>query len=309
MFGKLHTKHLLLLILGLAGLWWLSGLFSPRAQQRTFRENILKLDTNAITGFTITPALNKGLPPIRFQRAGDSWRMHWGTDSGMVDPHPIHELMSSWSNMRVVRLAGGMAEVRDRYDLGDSTTDRLSITAGKETHELLVGRQTAGEPPMTMVNLPGDEHAYAIEGSLGTYVDYTFSEWLPKYLVTGDPKDWIRLTFNFPADTGYVMERQGERWTIDGVQTDPERTEKFLRSLSRARAQSVTDPADTLSAVPQFRLVVEDTTRSAPIVVVVFASNGRFIVRSSLNPQTVMPFDGRQELPRMFRPRTAFLPR
>ena len=68
------------------------------------------------------------------------------------------------------------------------------------------------------------------------------------------------------------------------------------------------DPTDTLSAIPQFRLIVEDTTRSAPIVVVVYVSNGKFIVRSSLNPGTVMPFGGRDEIPRMFRPRTTFLP-
>lgn len=308
MFGKLRTKHLVLLLLALAALWWLSGLISPRAQQRTFRESILKLDTNSVTAFTITPAPYKEFPPIRFQREGENWRMYWGTDSGMVDDHPVHELLYSWSNMRVVRLAGRLLEVRDRYDLGDSTADRLSISAGDGTHDLLVGRQTAGEPQMTVVNIPGDENAYAIEGSLGTYADFTFSEWLPKYLVTGEPGNWTRLTFNFPADTGYVMERAGDRWRIDGVLTDSSRTDKFLRSLARARGQTVTDPADTLTAVPQFRLVVEDSTRTAPIIVIVFASNGKFIVRSSLNPGTVMPFDGRKEVPRMFRPRTAFLP-
>lgn len=308
MLGKLRTKHLLLLLLALAAIWWFSGRVSPRAQQRTFRENILKLDTSTITGFTITPALNKGLPPIRFQRAEDGWRMFWGTDSGQVDELPMHELLNSWSNMRVVRLAGRMAEVKDRYDLGDSTADRLSIVAENGTQELLVGRQTAGEPPMTVVNIPGDESAYAIEGSLGSYADFTFGDWLPKYLVTGDPSNWTRLTFNFPADTGYVMERSGGRWLIGGVATDSSRTDKFLRSLARARGRSATDPADTLGAVPQFRLVVEDSTRTIPIIVVVFAIKGKFIVRSSLNPQTVMPFDGREEVPRMFRPRTAFLP-
>jgi len=308
MLGKLRTKHLLLLLLALAALWWLSGQLSPRAKQRTFREDIFKLDSSSISGFTITPALYKQLPPIRFQRAGDGWRMFWGKDSSLADPAPIHELLRSWSNMRVIRLAGRVSDIRDRYDLGDSTVDRLTIMAGMETHELLVGRHTAGGAPMTVVHPPGDEQAYAVEGLLGQYADYTFGEWLPKYLVTGDPADWQRLTFNFPADTGYVMERKGGQWFIGGAQTDSSRTIRFLHSLARARGQSVTDPSDTLSAVPQFRLVVEDSTRKEPIVVIVFVSNGKFIVRSSLNPGTVMPFDGRQEVPRMFRPRAAFMP-
>ena len=308
MFGKLRTKHLVLLLLLLGGLWWLSGSISPQAQKRTFREYLLKLDTNTVTGFTITPALYKQFPPIRFRRSGEGWRMFWGTDSAIVDQQPIHELMRSWSGMRVVRLAGRMAEVRDRYDLGDSTSERLTITDGQGAHELIVGRQTAGEPPMTLVNLPGDENAYAIEGSLGSYTDFTFGEWLPKYLVRGDPANWSRLTFNFPGAPGYEMERHGSRWLLDGVPTDSAYTDRYLRSLARARGQTVADPADTLIAVPQFRLVVEDSTRREPIIVVVFVANDHFIVRSSLNPQTVMPFSGKDEVPRMFRPKSAFLP-
>lgn len=307
MLGKLRTTHLVLLLLVLAAIWWLSGLISPNAQQRTFAESLLHLDTNAVTGFTITPASYKEFPPIRFERHKEDWRMYWGKDSGAVDMRPVHELLRSWSNMHVVRMAGRVTEVGSRYDLSDSTADRLTIALGKETHELLVGRQTAGEPPMTLVNIPGDPNAYAIEGSLGSYTDFTFSDWLPKYLVTGDPKNWRRVVFNFPSDSGYVMERSGDRWLLDGVLTDSARTDRFLRSLARARGRSVTDPADTLAAMPQFRLIVEDTTRNAPITVVIYVSNGKFIVRSSLNPGTVMPFDGREEVPRMFRSRTAFL--
>lgn len=307
MFGKLRTTHLVLLLLGLAAVWWLSGLISPIAQQRTFTESLLHLDTNAVTGFTITPASYKGFPPIRFERRGEDWRMYWGKDSGAVDMRPVHELLRSWSNMHVIRMAGRVTEVGSRYDLRDSTADRLTIALGKEIHELLVGRQTAGEPPMTLVNIPGDPNAYAIEGSLGSYADFTFSDWLPKYLVTGDPKNWRRIVFNFPSDSGYVMERSGDRWLLDGAPTDPGRIDRYLHSLARSRGRSATDPADTLAAIPQFRLIVEDTTRSAPITVVIYVSNGKFIVRSSLNPGTVMPFDGREEVPRMFRSRTAFL--
>lgn len=308
MFGKLRTKHLVLILLGLAGLWWLSGLISPSARARTFRDTLFTLDTNAINAFTITPASGKGLPPLRFTRTADGWRMRWGNDSGAVDPHPVHELLRSWSHLRVVRLAGRVSEIAAKYDLDDSTADRLTIISGTTTQELRVGRQTAGEPPMTLVALPDDENAYAVEGSMGSYTDFTFSEWLPKYLVTGDPRNWTRLMFNFPADSGYVMERSSGAWRIDGVELDSARTGKFLRSLARARGRSVTDPSDTLNAVPQFRLVVEDTTRAEPIVVVVFVGNNKFIVRSTLNPGTVMPFDGREEVPRMFRPRTAFMP-
>ncbi len=308
MFGKLKTKHLVLLLILLAGVWWASGLFSPRAQQRTFREELLRIDTNTINSFTFQPAPYKHLPPLRFERRPDGWMMFLATDSSKADPAPIHDLFRSWKHLRVNRMAGRMADVATRYDLTDSTAEHLTIEAAGQRYGLRVGRHTAGEGPVTLVSPPGDDQVYAVDGLLGFYADYTYGDWLPKYLVTGDPQNWKRLTFNFPDGIGYVIERTGDRWTMDGVPLDPERTDRFLRSLSKAKGQSAADPADTLVAVPRFRLVVEDTTRTSPIVVIVFSSNGKFIVRSSLNPGSVMPFDGKQEVARMFRPREAFLP-
>lgn len=308
MFGKLRTNHLLLLLALLAGLWWLSGRFSPVAQKRTFRDSLLHLDSNSVSAFTFTPAPYKRLQPLRFRRVNEGWRMSLGKDSALADPVFIHAMLRSWSDMRVVSMAGRVQDVAAKYDLGDSTADRLTIEAGDGTHELIVGRHTASEAQMTVVSMPGEDRAYAVDGLLGLYADQTYGEWLPKYLVTGNPRNWRRLTFNFPADSGYVMERAADQWLIDGSPADTARVARYLRSLSRARGQTVADPADTLNAVPSFRLIVEDTTRRDPMVVVVYASNGRFIVRSSLNPGTVMPFDGRDEVPRMFRPRTSFMP-
>jgi Domain of unknown function (DUF4340) len=308
MFGKLRTGHWLLLLVVLALVWWASGSVSPQAQKRTFREEILRLDSHTVQAFTIVPAISKGLSPIRFARKPSGWWMFWEQDSAKADPAPIHEMLRSWQHMRVTRLVGQVAEVGARYDLSDSAADRLTIHSSGGSHELLIGRHILGEESFTLVTPPDDDRVYAISGSMGKYTDQTFGEWLPRYLVIGDPLNWRRLTFNFPGDTGYVMERVGDQWAIDGVPADQERVAKFLLSLARARGRSVLDPADTLRAIPQFRLVVEDTTRAAPMVVVVYNGDNKFIVRSSLNPTTVMPFDGREEIPRMFRPRTAFLP-
>ncbi len=307
MFGKLRTKHLLLLVVALAALWWLSGHFSASAQQRTFREVIMKVDTGSVDSFTIIPAKFKRVPDLRFRRVGMAWQLVMGNDTTIPDDAPVHELLASISDMRTVRLAGRMTEVKDRYELSDSLTDRLVINAADGQHTLLVGRATSSEDAMTVVCPIGDEDAYAVQGRLGEITDKSFGDWMPKYLVRGDPANWRRLTFNFPGDTGYVMERHGTRWTIDGAPTDPSRVAHYLGSLARSRGQSLADPRDTLQAIPAFTLVVEDTTRAVPIAVVVYGVQGRFIVRSSLNPASVMPFDGKNELPRMFRPRSAYM--
>ena len=171
MFGKLRTSHLLLIVAILAALWWITGLLSPTARQRTFREQLLQLDTASLGSFTIVPALSKGLPPLRFLRKGRSWELAMLNDTTVVDIDPVRSLLGSLANMRALRVAGSMVSVADRYDLGDSTADHLVLDVPTGRIDMLVGRCTEGEDPMTVVSPAGDVNAYGITGRLGTFTD------------------------------------------------------------------------------------------------------------------------------------------
>lgn len=308
MFGKLRTGHWMAILCLLGAIWWLTGRVSPGAKQRTFREVIMQVDTGLVRSLTFRAAPFKRYPDLVFTRNGSAWTLHMANDSTTADDAPVHAVLRSVSDMRVLRFTGDRTAIGERYDLTDSTADRLIIDAGGTPIELLVGSAGQGEEATSEVCLPGDKSVYAIAGDLGRLADRSFGDWMPKYLVRGDPRKWARLTFNLPGDSGYVMERHGDNWTIGGQVTDSARTWHYLESLGRSKGLSVTDPRDTLLAQPTFRLLVEDTTGTAPITVVVFALPDRFIVRSSLNPRTVMPFDGQRELPRMFRHPSAFMP-
>lgn len=301
------SRFLLLAVLVLAAIWWFSGRVSQTAQKRTFRATIMNADTTGLNAFTIVPAPYKGLPEMRFFKRAQVWKLAMGPDTTELENGEAEDVLAAISDMRVSRLIGEMDLVKDRYDLGDSTADQLVFQAAGREHRLLVGSTTQGEIPVTAVHPLDDNNAYEITGDLGAFADKSFGDHMPKQLITGDPANWRRLVFQFPGDTGYVMEQHDRRWSVEGVPLDSTRITKFLTSLARSRGQDVVDPADTLQAIPAFRLIVEDTTRSAPMVVVVYNLPGRFIVRSSLNPKTVMPFDGQSEVPRMFRPRTAFM--
>lgn len=308
MFGKLRTGVLVLLVAVLAAIWWWSGRTSPTAQQRTFKSRLLTFDTTGLQVFTVVPAPARHIPVQHFRRTAKGWQLQSGADSTLADDEAIRELLGILATMRTIRVVGRMEDVRDRYELGDSTADRLMLDGPDGRHELLVGHTTEGEEPMTVVDLDADPEAYAVAGQLGVLVDRDFNGWVPKFLVRGDPARWQRLTFTFPGDTGYVLERHGDRWLLDGAATDPQRVERYLGSLARSRASALADPADTLTARPAFRLVVEDSTRKEPTVVMLFSLPDHFIARSTVNPRSIMLFDGHYEVPRMFRPRQAFLP-
>jgi Domain of unknown function (DUF4340) len=308
MFGKLRTSSLLLVLLALLGIWWWSGRVSPQAQQRTFKEVLVRLDTSTINTFTLIHAPFKGFPEIRFTRETGGWRMVMGRDTAWADPEPVHDVLVAFNDMRALRLVGAMAAVQQPYNLDTLNAERLIVESSQGRFELRVGKATGGDENQTVVNPTGDPNAYAIAGLLGMRTDLPFSGWMPKYLIKGDPANWKRLTFQFPQNRSYVMEKREGRWFIGDVALDPTKIDRYLGSLARSRGQELVDPNDTLNAQLAFRLIVEDTTKATPMVVVVAALADRFIVRSSLNPMSIMPFDAKNEVARMFRPPMMFYP-
>ena len=307
MFGKLHTKWLVAIVLVLAGLWWFSGR-STGAQQRSFREVLLRVDTGALRSFAIAPALWKKVDTLRFRREPDGWSVTTHGKTVMTDAVPMHELLDNFRDLRVMRLVGAFGKVDPHYEIADSSADHLLIDTPDGRQELLVGQGRGGADAFTYMSMPPDINVYAVHGKLGVLMDNTAVDWMPKQLVVGNPANWLRVTFTFPTDTGYTMENDGGHWSIAGVRCDSVKVIDYLESLAHSRGQRVVDPADTLNATPSFRLVVVDATRPAPIVVSVLAKVDHYIVRSSINPGIVMPFDNARELPRMFRPRGVFLP-
>lgn len=309
MFGKLRPAYLLAILAVLVAVWWIGGRKSPRAAQRTFRERLLQVDTAALGAFTVVPAAYKGLPPIHFRRTPEGWSMRMGADSSLVEDGSVRSVLQAVRDMRVIRLVGRWTEVGGRYDLLDSTVDRLLLATASGAVELLVGATQASGEVTTAVRLAGDEEAYAIAGDLGGATDRSYGGWLPKHLVVGDPRNWTRVSFRFPNDSTYALERDGTRWRIGDQLTDSARTWRYLQSLARARGQDVADPRDTLQAVPGYRVEVTDTTRARPMQVTVYLvpQEQRFIVRTTLNPAVVMPFSADKEIPRMFRAPAAFL--
>ena len=308
MFGKLRTGHWLVILALLAGLWWWSGRVSPTAQQRTFKEVLVQVDSSTITAFTLVHAPFKGFPNIRFTRLKGNWQMVMGLDTAWADAEAVKDVLAAFNDMRVLRLVGPMRSVAQPYNLDTLNAEILIVESPTMRYELRVGNHAGGDDHQTTVNPLGDTMAYAISGLLGMRTNMPFSGWVPKYLVNGDPANWKRLIFQFPGDRNYAMEKRDGAWFIANVALDPVKIDRYLGSLARSRGQELTDPNDTLTAQLAYRLIVEDTTRTLPVVVVVAALQGRFIVRSSLNPLSIMPFDAKNEVPRMFRPPTAFLP-
>lgn len=300
-----------LVVVVLAGLWWWTGRTSKVAVQRTYAAQLLVIDTALLQELVIRPASNRHHPDLHLERTGGAWTLNSGGHQVQVDDRDMRDLLVLLADLRTARVLGERASLHPSYGLMDTAANMLVLPTDAGPRELLVGRSIASNEDgvSTAVCFADEQQAYTVYGDLFSPTERSFPDWVPKPMVNGDPRHWVRLTFLFPDRSYYSLEQRAGEWWIGDVRTDQERTWKYINNLALYRGNAVVDPSDTLGAVPGYRIEVIDTTRQAPVTLTIYQARGRLIARSSLAPPyLVMPFDQEVELPRMFRPPGAFLP-
>ena len=305
MSDKVRIAVMAAIVIVLALVWWIGGRTSKQAEQRTFREHLLRVDTAALSAFTIVPSPSRRAPALHFQRDSLGWTATADSFATRAFFRPMNELLATLVDVRPLRMAGDDPATIARYGLIDSLAPQLELPNGSV---LRVGTSSGGAEPVTAVMLQGDPNVYLVPGKLDHLTGMTLDDWVPKPMVNGDPGNWRRVTFVFPGSRSYSLEKNGSNWTLEGQAADSTKVAKYLWALSRYYGSGLVNPADTLSAMLIYSMRVEDSSRKDPIILGIFDAGGYLIARSTLAPSwLVMPFDPQQELPRMFRPPEAFL--
>lgn len=315
MSDKKRIGLLTLLVVALALLWWLGGRTPEVAKQRSFREHLVQVDTAHLTSFTIIPAPSRKAPTLRFERDSLGWMVAANGHRTRAFSRPLNLLLSALTDVKPLLMAGPEPATIDRYGLNDSLAARIEL-GGPKNIVLRIGSSSsspepslAGSETTTAVILSGDSNVYLVPGAIDPLTDMSFDDWIPKPMVNGDPANWTQITFVFPGSRSYSLERNGDDWIVNGEPGDNEKVEKYLWALSNYYGEELVNPADTLNAQLIYSMRVMDSSRKQPIILGIFNAGGRLIARSTLAPPwLVMPFDPKEELPRMFRPPDAFLP-
>ena len=308
MFAKGSTRWLLLAIVVLAAIWLLSDKFSTRAQQRTFREEVIMLDTTSVSRISAR-STKTGPEGVVMEQRADAWVAVANGKEYRVDNAAVHKILAEFARLKADHLIGNGDAVRAAYNLTDSAATQLEFTTADGAVALWVGKESYGKQgaAQTAVCVPGEEQVFGVAAILTSIRDLSLNALRPHVLVTGDPVNWQRVTFTFPADSGYVLERTGGQWMVDTLMADSMKVANFVKSLALSRAQNFADTVDVASMTPKYELKVEDSSKPEPILVKVYPFGFTYLVTSTANPGNVMWFDPAREFPRLLRPRHNWL--
>jgi hypothetical protein len=320
MFRKLNIWTLLVVFLVLGGIILITRLI--KNDDRTFRDRLLSISADEITEIIYQPDPKKAEEVRLVKDSQGIWRVVAGKESFTADTAMIHNMIRSLAVLKPEQVVATEEAKWPEFQVDDSTGIRIRMLEGQEVvADLIVGKfsykpqqgqtmygQDRGKMS-SYVRLSGEKDVYAVEGFLRMTFQSNGASLRDKKLVKTRREDITKVIFSYPGNQTFVLERQGDRFTMDGLVTDSAETIRYLTDLARLSSQDfVLDVA--VGNTPDYKVRIE-SNNIVPIEINAFPADtvNKFYLTSTANPGAVFSGYGKNKLfERVFISREKFFP-
>lgn len=298
MFKKLNLKSLLIIFIILLILVLVIFYVDSKKGERSFRANIIDIDTSKVTSVVIYPRLNKE-EPIEILKKGSSWKISHQEKQLNADNDVVKNMLKSLVELKPKRIAATDKSKWKEFEVDDSLSTRVQLLTGKKTGaDLYIGKfsyqQPKGQMPnyynqrgtiTTCVRLADEKTVYVVDGFLSMTFNRNVNDLRNKSVIRSDNKNWTRLSFSYPADSSFVMVREDNKWMVDGLLADSASVYRYFNAISRLNSQDFVDDRQPLMDQPVYTLKIEGDNFIKPIHIKAFITDTvhKQLITSSLN--------------------------
>jgi hypothetical protein len=323
MFKKLNVKTLIIILLVLAGIYFVSTMTGNK--ERSFKDMLVEIDTAKVSKINIL-VLKDNLE-ITLAKTGQSdWEVSGNGKNYPADRSIVQNILSQFTEMKPERLAATSNSKWNAFEVSDSTGTRVVLSGnGKELADIYIGKFSYTQPPQTaqqnqyqqqqrgkmtsFVRLADDKDVYAVDGFLKMAYQNDINAYRNKTLVNVSKTDISRLEFKYP-DRAITLVKENNAWTMNGQPADSANTVKYLNSIYRLSSPNFVDVSTQKISDATHHLTIEGSNFS-PVQLKAFPAADtaiQYVVTSSLNPGA--EFDGSKATlyEKVFVDETAFLP-
>jgi hypothetical protein len=257
--------------------------------ERTFREELVNIDTSAVTEIKLYPRATNYEEVRLFSEDGE-WKVQLTPEKIVNVPNSkIKNLLNNLIKIVPKRLAARGSDKWQSFEV-DSTGTRVEIYEGNDkTLDIIIGRFAFQQPRSmnTYVRLANDTDVYEVEGFLSAVFNQNEDNFRDNTIIKDDHENWNSLTFDYPADSSFQMIRLNNKWFVNDVQTDSAKTVKYFRSIQRLTSSNFLD-VDVSGRTPEYKLTID--ADSTTTVVRGYDLDSTIAIKSSLNESSI--FDG-----------------
>jgi hypothetical protein len=294
---KINNRILIIVLVVLVGIFIASRLFRSPALESTIRKDLVTLDSASITEIRISPA-NQQDELISLVKSGKIWTIEQTGKKYNADIYSIKEMLQNLCSIRPERMVSRKKEKWDTFQVGESGTHvsmyddgdlKVSITVGKSGFNQSNNSQYGGNG-YTYVRLTDEDEVYSVTGFLAAAVTKSVTELRDKSFIKV-PKDLVqRISFKYPADSSYVLQKQDTLWQIQGVSADRSKVENYLSQIANKRLTKFTDE---FNAPLQADAVIDIVGSGGTLCTIEgWRSGAIWTLRSSLQPGVFFSSEG-----------------
>ena len=315
MFRKVKIRSLVYIFGTLLIIAAISQIMEKRKGERTFKSELAAFDTARVTSVIISDP-KAGKNTLELVKTGHRWIMQSDGREYRTSRDNINSLLRELSELKAERLAATGKDKWKEFEVTDSLALRATVKGKNKTlADLMVGRfswQPSNNPydrqgiMTTYVRIADEKEVYAVNGFVRMGISPDVSRFRDKTVVKANSDGLKKLTFQYPADSSFVLEKQGNAWVIQGQVVDSAKAAVYLSSLGNLSGDAFLDEGPTTGQA-LFKLITEGGS-AVPVEVTAFAADSteKYMITSSQNPDT--RFSGRSGLAdRIFKSKEAFI--
>lgn len=301
---KIKNNRLLIVFVALLALVVILFTQKNGQKERSFDKQLLKFNAEEITQIKLYPkSLTGGM--IEINNADDQWTIKSGSETYKANKGMIDGMVSQLQNLTAISMVANSKDRWATYEVNDSLASNVELYAGKKkVADIYIGKFKFSQPQnmATYVRIAGKKETYKVEGFLSSTFNRQVNDLRDKTVINDQLANWSKLTFNYPADSSFVVSKENEKWMVDGMPADSAAVVKYINAIKRSNANKITE-SNTLISPNLYQLTIERDNLS-PIVIDVKDEAMKQILHSSENSETW--FDDQSLIDRLFVPKSKF---
>lgn len=237
---KFSNKILVVVFLVLVGIFVGSKVLLAPARESNLDADALAVDTASLASIIFYNHQDSG--DVMLERKNGSWTVSRDGKHFRARESTVNSFVSALAGIKPQRIASRKKEKWEDYQVGDTSAIKVSIQDrnGADATTFFFGKETGGN---TFVRTADGDEVFVVEGYWRQKTDKRFNEWRDPALLRLNKDLITKITFEYPADSGFVVEKN-PTWMIGGTKADSTAVENYLGQL---RSKDHREYADTFA--------------------------------------------------------------
>ncbi len=305
MYRNINIKILAAVFTVLLAVVILTELIDLRRGGRTFRDDLVEVSVDEVSSIEIYPKISGG-EKIRLVKENDVWNVESAGKIFGADPSTPGSLVEQLNKATPESVVAREEDRWVQFEVTDSTGTRVKLFNGEALlADLVIGKFSFSErrKMTSYVRLAGEKDVYGVDGALGMSFNRNMKSFRDKTVLNTSSDDWTKLSFDYPGDSSFVLQKTGNQWMMGEQPADSAAVVEYFRSIRTLSEGQFTENEPGKQPTHQLRIEGKNGMTRIEISGSLQGAE-HFFIKSSENPLNLFDSPGLAE--KLFVPRSRF---